>query len=491
MKVVLSILLCMVGLMPHPAQAEDNTRFYRGEIEFVTLSGKSCSDKIKQGDRIPIKLAVRFSSGKIDGYYAGKHILTGHFSGDTSSTLSISYLGEQPSAQLKNNLSLQLSGDIKTGEIREKHLPESAPGCNFDLARLVLTPDSTGNSANAAYDKLAKRFKSEYESRQAMQSFDDGDMPKAIKHFETEIQLLEDIEGNSSEALIDPLLILSIAYCASDNFEKGKRLQDRVFAIPMEALKRKIWRTVVMRKLFARQAERLAQEGLHEKAVALLKMAIAAHPDLTGLYVHMAEMMIELDAPQIACSHIESVWKSQSGNNDLNNAQALCLARKSRELKDTDNLESSLAFMEEAWKVTNESLEILFELCGLYITKGSPERALALINENSEKIINEFGQKDFDRYQAIVYAALGRIAGNNKDFLIAESSLRTAAKLDPANVSYSAKLASVIHKSGRFEEAMRILAERQKNCPDPACKEQVTNAIEHERSIYKVLKKLY
>ena len=126
------------------------------------------------------------------------------------------------------------------------------------------------------------------------------------------------------------------------------------------------------------------------------------------------------------------------------------------------NPDAAIALFEQARKLTQESLAIIFELNGSYISRGTSEKALSLIKENAERIIKEYGQKDYDRYLALLYAAESDIAVKKRDYKVAESTLRTALELNSANTSYTLKLAGLVHKSGRFDEAIRILIAWQK-----------------------------
>lgn len=490
MKIMSLLFAAVLISLPVPVHAATETRHYRGEMEFVSLSGASCGDKIKPGDRIPINLVVKASGESIDGYYAGQKILTGHFAGRSAENLSVSYSGENPSTQQGNRISLHLAGDRPSGDIREKPLATSEPGCNFDLARLVLVPESTGKTADSTFDKLAKRFQAEYENSQATQKYDSGNMQEAIRHFESEIKLLEDIEGVSSEALIDPLLILSVAYCASERFDKGKELQDRVFAIPMGPLKRKIWRVTVMQKLFAAQAERLAQDGATDKAIALLEKAVATYPDLTGLYYHMAEIMIGLREPEEACLHVEKAWSEHRDDSQLRNAQALCLLWKGKESIDPDEPAIATALFKQAWQLKPDDLDILVQLGGAYIANGEPDVAIVLITENAEQIIKEIGPKEYERLLAVIHAGASDRAAKKKEYTAAESELHTALGLDPLNTSYTLKLASVVHKAGRYVEALQILEGWRRKCSDAVCREQTDRAIEYERQLEMIVKKI-
>lgn len=484
-----SILAVILLSLPIMVQAATDTRHYRGEIEFVTLSGTSCGET-NPGDKIAVDVAVKVSGNVIDGYYSGQKMLIGHFSGNDAHNLAVAYQGAVPSATSEHRLSLSLFGDRPVGEIREKPLAAGKEGCNFDLARFYLQPVAQGVPANSVFARLEKLFQAEYENKMATTFYDRGKMLEAIRHFEVEIALREAAEGVNSHTLLDPLMLLSVAYSTTDHFDKGKKLLERALSLPIEPLKRKIWRTVVLQKLFIEQAERMTKEGEPSKAVGFLNKVVAAYPDLTQLYYYMAETMINLRDPEEVCLQIDNSLREHRDDTNINNAHALCLVWKGKTEADSGNLESAINLFKEAQSFAPEDPEILCNLGEAYIANGEPDVALSLLQKNATMIIEKLSQEDYGRGLAVVYAAIGERSAKKQDYATAELKYRQALENDPLNTAYTVKLAGVVHKSGRYDEALRILDSWNKKCTDAACRNETTKAIEHERQLEQIVKKI-
>jgi len=488
------IVTLLILTLPLLAGAEIETFHYKGDLEMLALSGNECIDKERPGSHIPIDMALKversWKGERFEGYYSGPDIQIGYFSGANPGTLLLYYPEEGNSVNQGHVLSLHINNNSIVAEIHEKHLAPTENGCNFDNARLILRNVGTDEKPEAAYKHLEKQFTSEAEYLLGYRMLYEGKITESLPHLEAAVRLREEFEGFKTQDMVYPALFLSMADCVTGRLDEGFKLQKRVFNIPMEVNKRHELQHTVLINLFSDQAQRLGKDGNWDQATSLIEWAIAKYPNLTEFQPLMAEQLIEQGRLYEACSRLEKIIKEHPTDANLGNALAWCLVQQGNELFDEDDPSTSLKLFHHALDLNPVSRETWNSILDAYTDIGKPEEVNIILQKKAKTIIRIYGKKEYAKLQAHIFSEEARHVTSGIDYAQQEELFRKAVELDPDNPGYVTLLARTLHRNGRFRDSLNLLEKQRGLCKDDNCQKIITESMQKESLLERLVKKL-
>ncbi|MFP6630401.1 MAG: tetratricopeptide repeat protein [Myxococcota bacterium] len=191
-----------------------------------------------------------------------------------------------------------------------------------------------------------------------------------------------------------------------------------------------------------------ASLGEHEYAVEQGRVYLAARPDDLKTRIVVAQSLVRMGRVDEAMKALEAI-SDEDASADLLFAKArLHLARRDRE--------SARALLLRAAETQPHHPEILRGLLGL-------DRSSGQISESKTLIEAAVKERPDDAQLARVR---GELALAERDFDVAEQSLRRATELDPKNMDASEQLATFYQASGRLDEALQTYERALEQQPD-------------------------
>lgn len=206
----------ILSLVILPVSALADLKLYTGKIDVVKTSGKSCGS-IPVNERFLLVLASDDQQGGFSGIFGSDNLTVGRLSGIDLKQLAVSYPYTDSDIAEGHSMALSVSGDVLSGELRDKNVEPSSNSCNFDLAKLNLT-QSAEEDVLAVFQQLSARFDAKMAHSAAISSLRSGALPEAVTGFEKALSLAEKAFPQKSTKLSPYLSGLVNSYMRSGRF---------------------------------------------------------------------------------------------------------------------------------------------------------------------------------------------------------------------------------------------------------------------------------
>jgi tetratricopeptide (TPR) repeat protein len=125
-----------------------------------------------------------------------------------------------------------------------------------------------------------------------------------------------------------------------------------------------------------------------------------------------------------------------------------------------------------------------------YSKRGIPGEAHKIVQGKKAAMVNELGPAAFDSLEAYIYHEEARLAEKNAQYPQAEELYRKAISMDPSSHMHAIGLAGLLHKTGHYTEAVKLLEERLKTCQNEQCRNAIVETQKKEAVLEKILKRL-
>jgi tetratricopeptide (TPR) repeat protein len=487
-----SVLIDLFFLVSAITPATAETFLYRGELELISISGKDCADT-KQGSRIPIEVALKRekngSGERIDGYYSGPGMEMGHFSGTALDTLHVVNSSEIMLAPQEHNLALRSEGDGLAGELHEKTVMDHEPGCSFSLGKLYLKKDGEDKQPDSGYLSLSRQFGAESESHLGTRLFLDGRIAESRPHFETALRFWEEKDGNNSTQLFDQLVFLAGATAWLGQHDESFALLERAMQLPADAVKKEENRQFAIMLLCGTMAKAV-DEDKGTEVMGYIARLRSRFPDSLLPLITQAEALIETGMTEEGCQLLEAELPKHPDDPLLKKTLAHGLYHLGWEFFDTDDPDKSLAQFLRALDLDPGNPEIFSGIVTWYSKRGIPGEAHKVVQGKKAAMVNELGPAAFDSIEAYIYHEEARLAEKNAQYPQAEELYRRAISMDPSSHMHVIGLAGLLHKTGHYTEAVKLLEEQLKICQNEQCRNAIVETQKKQALLQKVLKRL-
>lgn len=220
--------ICIAVILLSPAQLVAETQFYRGNMDVVTGSGMLC-EKVLGQHTISLVFEKSDHNSAITGYFEGKGITIGRFSGTDLARMTVIYPDYDEEQATGHLLSLTRSHSILEGELHDKHVNASAKVCNFDLARLKLQLVAEGESARIQLTQVTKLFDAELANSNARALTRKGDYENALPLFKKALDLADTVLDHDLFPLDSSIVGLASSYFWLGRFKEFNQIYDERF----------------------------------------------------------------------------------------------------------------------------------------------------------------------------------------------------------------------------------------------------------------------
>lgn len=217
MRIILlvAIVFCFALFLPYAADAE--VRLFTGTLEVVTTSGKACAGR-KENHQISLVFGSEDAHGAVFGYFGGDAVTIGELRGPSLGALSLRYPFPDDERAEGHTLRVEINGNALSGELRDRHLGAAVDDCNFDLARLKMRLTESDEAAQAAYQRLSKRYEAQLARSTAFSIYRTGAYNDAVHVFERALALADNLYPPGSAQLIPYLTGLANSYMRTGRY---------------------------------------------------------------------------------------------------------------------------------------------------------------------------------------------------------------------------------------------------------------------------------
>jgi tetratricopeptide (TPR) repeat protein len=218
----------IAAVLLSPAQLVAETQLYRGNMDVVRGSGKQCEKAL---GKHAISLVIEESGNSLDvnGYFEGKGITIGKFSGTNPARMTVIYPYYDEERAAGNLISLSRSNTLLAGELHDKHVDEALEVCSFDLATLSLQLVAEGEPARSRMQQAARLFNSELANSKAFDLIKKGEYENALPLFEKTLDLADTALEHDMYPLDSTISGLAGSYFRLGRFKDFNRIYDERF----------------------------------------------------------------------------------------------------------------------------------------------------------------------------------------------------------------------------------------------------------------------
>ena len=432
------------------------SQLYRGDMELVTVSGDSCAEFEKENTHIPLELILKqYKSNngpQITGYLSGSDIQTGKISGSYVSQLQVAYPDEPDTIVQGHSLLLKPTPDGGiNGELHEK--PVGSSGCYFVNAAIRLKHTSANESDNAvAFDRQQKLYLADTLFHKGQAQLKANNPEEALRNFSESQRLHNEespLESNS------PYKVFSIATAhmmAGQSGDAVKTLRDMLNDKQIGEAATRQWRFRVIRGLCAYTFE--AKDDIRKIAAEQLLYGLAR--DTNGLAEDgavFAECYLELGQNRIA----------------------------------QEEPDEAIEYFQKALTLNPKDADSIGGIVMSHVVKGNLAEGRKFLQDHSQVLIDKTGSEAYNAGLLRLYAAEARQAEREHDYVRAETLLREALKISPNEKVIIIDLATVLEKTGKRDEAHKILETASSNCSDETCRGDYASALARQKQIEKIV----
>ncbi|UPU37387.1 tetratricopeptide repeat protein [Geomonas paludis] len=181
---------------------------YQGTLKVQATSGGACTAQ-DAGKVVPFELVIEKDGTGMVGYYSGKGIAGGRFTGRDPLSLAVTYPFADRGMAEGHRLQLKFDGDQLKGTLRERDLPATVDDCNYDLADLNLA--LSGGDAAQVWRQAEFTFQAKLSRSQGSALYRDKRYAEAVPLFQKALTLREEAEGRNSSFAVAYLRELAVA----------------------------------------------------------------------------------------------------------------------------------------------------------------------------------------------------------------------------------------------------------------------------------------
>lgn len=216
--VVLAFLLALAGAV----SGADAGELYSGRMQILVTSGAACAGVPAATD---VTLTIARDGEGVTGFFTGAGVTIGSFSGSDLKQLDVRYPNSEEVRAAGHRIAIGISGSHMTAELRDRHVEATAQECNFDLARLELTRQSSGD-ATAAAGQMAGQFDAQLTRSRALETVQKSGYEAALPHFEKALELADRFHGREKGEVTSYIVGLATAYVWLNRTDAFNRLFD-------------------------------------------------------------------------------------------------------------------------------------------------------------------------------------------------------------------------------------------------------------------------
>jgi tetratricopeptide (TPR) repeat protein len=390
---------------------------------------------------------------RIDGYFSGPDIQSGHFFGNDLGRLQVVYPDELNPAQ-GHTLVLATVPEGMNGELHEKPQADST-NCYFEKAALTLKQEATGSGAKSVYDRQSKLFSAEIYYLSGQSLLNDNKPAEAIRELTESLKLRNKVNPSDPDRAY-PAVSIAIAHIMAGR-EK-------------EAL-------APVRELFGEKKE-------SEDAGIKQRMAVSV-----GLCND--EQYLEGDVGQKATIQLMDAVAREFGSLDgVAVPLAACYFEMGKERKEQDDPDLAIEFFRKAFKLNPDNPESATGVVMSFIDKQDPTEGRRYLMDNEQIFIKRAGKEQYDIVLSYLYAAEAQEAENSGDLPRAEELCREAVKARPNDRTVIINLSRVLGRETKFAEARRLLEDGGKGCGDETCRREYSDESARQDLIERMVKRI-
>lgn len=223
-KTIRGIVIAAMLLFPGQLLAE--TQLFRGTMDVVTGSGKLCEAALGQ-HAISLVFEKNDNKSEVYGYFEGKGITIGKFSGANLSRMTVLYPDYDEERATGHLLSLTRSHSLLEGELHDKHIDNAREDCSFDLARLNLQFVAEGEPARYQLQQAATLFDAELANSKALALIRKHEYENALPLFEKARALADTAIDHTLFPLDSSIVGLASCYFWLGRFKEFNQIYDK------------------------------------------------------------------------------------------------------------------------------------------------------------------------------------------------------------------------------------------------------------------------
>jgi tetratricopeptide (TPR) repeat protein len=430
---------------------------YSGEMELISVSGSGCLEQDAAGRHLPLNLSLERGSSsngqRIDGYFSGPDIQTGHFFGSDLGRLQVVYPDEPDPAQ-GHTLVLASTPEGATGELRERPQTDST-NCYFERAGLKLKQEATGSEARSGYDRQSKLFSAEAYYMSGQSLLKENKPEEAIRDLAKSLKLRNKVDPNDPGGT-SPTVSIAVAHMMA-----GREA---------EAL-------AMVRELFGEK------KGTEE---AIIKQRMTVSVSLCN-----DEQYLESDVGQKASTQLMDVIAREFGNLDgVAVPLAACYFEMGKERTEQDDPDLAIEFFQKAFRLNPDNPDSITGAVMSFIDKHDPAEGRRYLKDHEQIFIKKAGKEPYETLLSYLYVAEAQQAEGIGDVLRAEELSREAVKARPGERTLLINLTRVLGRETKFAEARRLLVDGGKGCGDETCRREYSDELARQDLIERMVERI-
>ncbi|MGD0584315.1 MAG: hypothetical protein ABSA86_00870 [Oryzomonas sp.] len=455
-RVTTIILLPLLALL-QASCTSTTMSLYSGEMELISVSGSGCLQEDMAGKRVPVDLSLEQGNSsdgqRIDGYFSGPDIQSGHFFGNDLGRLQVVY-PDEPDAARGHTLVLATAPEGASGELHEKPQADST-NCYFEKAALNLKREATGSEARSGYDRQSRLFSAEayYISGQSL--LKENKPEEAIRELTKSLKLRNKVNPSDPDKAY-PTVSLALAHIMAGRETEAPAL---------------------VRELFGEK---------DETEDARIKQRMAVSVSLCN-----DEQYFESDAGQKATIQLMDMVAREFGRLDgVAVPLAACYFEMGKERKEQDDPDSAIEFFRKAFTLNPDNPESVTGVVMSFIDKEDPAEGRKYLKDHEQSFIKRAGKEPYDALLSYLYDAEAQQAENSGDLPRAEELSLEAVKARPSERTLVINLSRVLGREAKFAEARRLLEDSGKGCGDETCRKEYSDELARQDLIERMVKRI-
>jgi tetratricopeptide (TPR) repeat protein len=430
---------------------------YSGEMELISVSGSGCLQEDMAGKQVPVDLSLELgnpSDGqRIDGYFSGPDIQSGHFFGTDLGRLQVVY-PDEPDAARGHTLVLAIAPEGANGELHEKPQADST-NCYFEKAALNLKRAATGSEARSGYDRQSGLFSAEAYYMSGQSLLKENKPEEAIRDLTKSLKLRNKVNPSDPDRAY-PIVSLAIAHIMAGREAEAP---------------------VLVRELIGEK---------NETDDARIKQRMAVSVSLCN-----DEQYLEGDVGQKAAIQLMDVVAREFGSLDgMAVPLAACYFEMGKERNEQDDPDSAIEFFRKAFKLNPDNPESVTGVVMSFIDKEDPAEGRRYLKDHEQSFIKRAGKEPYDALLSYLYDAEAQQAENSGDLPRAEELSREAVKARPSERTIVINLSRVLGREAKFAEARRLLEDGGKGCGDETCRKEYSDELARQDLIERMVKRI-
>jgi tetratricopeptide (TPR) repeat protein len=430
---------------------------YSGEMELISVSGSGCLEENMAGKHVPLDLSLEQDSSsnaqRIDGYFSGPDIQSGHFFGNELGRLQVVYPDEPNPAQ-GHTLVLATVPEGANGELHEKPQADST-NCYFEKAALNLKQVATGSEARSGYDRQSKLFSAEAYFLSGQSFLKDNKPNEAIRELTKSLKLRNKVNPGDPDRAY-PTVSIAIAHIMAGQEAEAQALVRELFGEEKETEDARIKQRMAVSISLCNDEQYLENDAGQKASIQLMDMVAREFGSLDGVAVPLAACYFEMG----------------------------------KERKEQDDPVSAIEFFQKAFKLNPDNPESVTGAVMSFIDKQDPAEGRRYLKDREQIIIKRAGKENFETLLSYLYVAEAQEAENSGDLPRAEALYREAVKAGHNDRTLMINLSRLLGREAKFAEARRLLEDGGKGCGDETCRREYSDELTRQCLIERMVKRI-